>query len=556
MLRSTNPTSSRNASIELWSLMGAILLGIALFLVAFGTKILNAHVDGWLYSSIRMQYQAAWLAYRKAEWTFPLGHLPLFFYPVGSSVAYMDGAPLYTTLLKILLPILPRAFSAWGTWILIACTLQSVAAWALMRRLLPNSPMQWIGIFILTLNPVLMDQSVHFALLAHWSILFAWALYFSPPSSKSTWIYWILLIGIVSGTHPYLLAMVFSIRAASLLTATMPWREKLKDAFSALALSLAILALFGYFSNGATKDTGTDLFTADLLTFFNGEGNSSLLPALPQGPGDQEGFAYLGLGGMIAVFAGLQSIIAMLRYKQSDFGHEKKILWGALILSLLLALYAIGPTVRCGGKALFYNPLYFLFSFGKLKSIPGMFRMPGRFIWPLYYLLIALGCRALAQEKRFVVLLIAVLQLIDVGPSIADAHSRVKNAVTPPAMTDHHVALFLNRAKKIEFVPLQPGAACGTPETIGQREMLLSALELSASRHIPINSGLQARIPHKFIQPLCDQSLNDFTSRHFQDGFAYIVNNFLVPNEYYGSGGPLYCKHYSDISVCGTQKFF
>ena len=532
-----------------------LFLGASFFIIAFGTRILDGTWTGWLYTSKRMQYEAAWLAYRNASWSFPLGHLPQFFYPIGSSIAYMDGAPWYLTFLKIIQVILPAGFSAWGTWILICCLLQAITAFYFMKVLTKDLFIVWIGTILLTVNPVLVERSVHFALLAQWLLLFSWLLFFRDQRLKSTEYLWLVLIGLVAGIHPYLSAMVLPIRFGALLIERISWKDTAIKFISSLVVLLLVQYIFGYFSNGSTNDEGVDVYTADILTFINGAGSSTLLPSFFQAPGESEGYGYLGLGGILLVGYGVFRFFSNIRnIKKGSLDTVAKKVIIALAVGILLSCYALGPHIKYAGLPIISNPFYFLFSFGKLKQIPLIFRMPGRFIWPLYYLCLALGCCCLREKKLLLVGILAT-QYIDIGNYIAAKHPRFASGLIVPELSVYQVSHLISTSKKIDFIPLEPRNICGFQPNSDAQYMLIALLPVSAKLGIPMNSGMQARAPSQLIQPQCKKYETIFERGDFDDDTAYIVDSDLVPKQYFNASNRFSCRRFNKTSICGQFHY-
>jgi hypothetical protein len=73
-------TSSR------FSMLIGGLLGLAWFVVAFGTSVLNPTHLSWVMQGDGAAHVLGWLFFRHEPWSWPLGSIPNFPYPVGTTV--------------------------------------------------------------------------------------------------------------------------------------------------------------------------------------------------------------------------------------------------------------------------------------------------------------------------------------------------------------------------------------------------------------------------------------------------------------------------------------
>ena len=540
-----------------------ILLGVAFFAISIGFQTLSAQWFTWLYSSSREQYQSAWLAYAQAPWSFPLGELPLLFYPHGSTVAFMDGAPWYLTFLKLINPILPKYVSAWGWWILLCCIFQATSARRLMQCFTAQESVRWIGTMLLTFSPVFVQRNVHFALMAQGFILLAWSFFFEERGEQVSrrW-QWLFLLAVVAGIHPYLTAMVLALRLGALAIQSIPTKIKIQDLLASFLVVGFVFYIFSYFQNGTTADVGADYFSADLGTFIISQGTSFLFPSLASRAGEQEGYGYFGAGVLLLIAATfifnylsakakVTPTIEGVTTSNEYFSYRIK---SAFIVAGILLIFSFGSHLRLFGfdpfeKAHITNPMYFLF-FGKLKSIPLIFRAPGRFCWPFYYLVIAYG--STVCSRKMVLLYVALfLQCIDVGPYITDRHSRLTSGKKPDILTNDFIVQNLRSAKAINFIPLEPRIACGLEPYQETFDLMKGVLPIAAQNNIPFNSGLQARIPVEPLKQLCDQQLTDFKEGRITLGAVYIVDNqYLMPEMLDSEHYNLSCSHFADVSIC------
>jgi hypothetical protein len=211
----------------------------------------------------------------------------------------------------------------------------------------------------------------------------------------------------------WLLAVALAVRLWLHEQAIGPWR-----AAGFVAGSLAVMGLlglvFGLLGQGATlQDWGFGRFSADLLTFVNPRGASVVLPTLPTNENQYEGYAYLGVGGL---FLAVVAVAAWLRSGQAParVAPRHVPLIAAAVVMAVLALAT--PITLLGRPVLDLRAVYAPFA-----GLTSAFRASGRFIWPLYYLILLVLCtavvRRLPRPWATATLAVAVLlQVLDVRP--------------------------------------------------------------------------------------------------------------------------------------------
>jgi hypothetical protein len=245
--------------------------------------------------------------------------------------------------------------------------------------------------------------------------------------------------------------------------------------------------LFGYVGTDAlVTANGFDYYSADLLTLFNPMGFSLHIPELPQAPGAYEGFAYLGTGLVILTAA------AVVMVSPRDVTRAQ---WRAVIpvfvACLLLAIFSFASIVRLAGRDL----VTLASLYEKIPTVMGAFRSPGRFIWPLHYLVIAFAIGVLAAllrrrlpVLRGIFLFALAIQITDMNRSFPRARfhtsefHRPRSAAWGLLKGDYdHLAV---------YPPQLYGGECGVPFD----ELNVYRLSYVAYRaHLTINSGYVAR---------------------------------------------------------------
>lgn len=378
---------------------------------------------------------------------------------MGTSIGANDGLPLLAFPFKLMRSWLPDDVQYFGLWLFISYSLQGVFGYLLVYTLTSKRWLSLLGSLLVLLSPIFIFRAGHIALASHWLLLAALWHYarsvrrghVQPRFYAATWV---LIIGIAGLVHVYLTAMATAFFVLSLIDEVGSKRRfLLKDALLLAAGVFTLLGLEWWLSGlfGLGKGGGFTLYTLHPAALFNPLGYSRFLPSLPVGPGQYEGFAYLGLGFLLLGAVALVSLI-----KHAPLRARTLARWGAperrplLILGLALILFSFGnkPLFRLEVFALYlllawlllrYPPGFLqrwpmplrltalvvallLLAFVMWAAIPqfiSAFRSPGRFVWPVVYglelLVITFVCRQFRPPLAAAFLVGALgLQLLDV----------------------------------------------------------------------------------------------------------------------------------------------
>ena len=227
-----NHKLSRKAQLFL---LGA-LLGVAIFLLVYGTAPLNVANDafcrgGYIEKDIQQHY-AGWLFYKRSAIGWPLGVTDAVNYPGGVSVAYTDSIPLLAALCRPLAAALGGTFQYFG-WFTLVCFALQGGFGALLCSLFAGglfSPLA--GSLVFAASPVLIERAFrHTSLGAQWLVLAALYCYFVCKrqglyASRGLFLLNVLAVGI----HPYFLSMTYAVTLALLLEYAVQKRQWLRPA--------------------------------------------------------------------------------------------------------------------------------------------------------------------------------------------------------------------------------------------------------------------------------------------------------------------------------------
>ena len=363
--------------------LAILLLGTASLYLVIGGNILDPTNIQWLPSwGDPSTHFIGWDFFRQSPWEFPLGANPRYGLEISSSILYSDSIPILAFLFKPFNSVLPKQFQYFGIWTLLCFVLQGWLGWKLIGLVSQKPLIRYFGagLFIFA-PPFFLRVGAHIALSGHWIVLAA--LYLTITRSKDTLKHpakWIALCAIAALVHTYLLMMVLVLWFADALNRLFFLRHNLLAVAveTLLVASVSILCLWqaGLFlvSTDSFSLHGYGDFRMNLFSLFDPSGWSYILPDIPQGKGDYEGFNYLGLGSLLALLMTLPAVLGNPRLLLPP-----KRLFIPFIILFLLTAFAITNKIGIGSYE-FVIPIP-----AELLNAANMFRSSGRFFWPVYY---------------------------------------------------------------------------------------------------------------------------------------------------------------------------
>jgi hypothetical protein len=383
--------------------LAALLLGLVAFFLFVGWQTLIPTNIAWLDLADRAMHTLGWMFFRETGWHSPPGLSPNLGIELSSSIAMVDGLPLFALPLKLVAAWLPQPFQYWGYWFLLSFCLQSLFAYGIARQLQAPRTLALLAAGFALITPAFMFRvPMHMALSGHWTILAALYLYVRREPPK-LWM-WPLLVALTASIHAYLLAMVGAIWIAALLERL--WSRRLGWGRAALELAIAAVATLlvlwvaGFFTGGDLGNYGYGSYKLNLLWPILTYGRWSLLfPDLAHTKYDYEGLSFPGIGILaLLLLAILSGAIVRLRAIAS-----RRWLPLALVLVLMM-VFAFSEKLALGSTELLTVPL------PKWASdLASTFRSTGRFIWPLLYILTIGAVVLLAGRWRLWITLPVVL---------------------------------------------------------------------------------------------------------------------------------------------------
>lgn len=377
-----------------YSFLYPLLLGAIAFFVVVGFAPLDPNNADWILGRLDpTQHYLGWLFYRNGPWTFPVGLSPLFGQDLSSSIVYSDSIPLLAIPLKAIGPLLPDRFHYFGIWIFASFLLQAWLAWKILGFYSKSKALRLLGCGLFVFFPPMLwrintPAGGHSALVGQFLILWALYLILRPTQNKRT-LLWVLLLSTTVLTHFYLFAIVSLLWIADLanhrfIQRDMSTKHVLQEILLAFLCTLFLAWQAGYFAISASlnNDRGYGFYGMNVLGLFDSQGWSYVLESRTNPSSWGEGFAYLGLG---LIVAGLFALIALLKTSSGNISSLKAFFRNHRYLGVLiifLTVFAISNRVGLGDFSFTYPlPAWLL----KMADI---LRSSARLFWPIHYLLI------------------------------------------------------------------------------------------------------------------------------------------------------------------------
>lgn len=426
--------------LRVYFLIGAVV-GMLLFLVIYGYRILNVTYDEWLLTGKDLQqHYLGWKFFRKSPWTFPVGMHNSFTYPDSISVLYTDSIPLFALFFKLLSPILPETFQYFGIFGLMCYILNGGFASMLIARFNKNKIICGAGsVFFIISTPVLQrlfgvlsENSRHTSLAAHFLILGALGIWMYKDrfkNYKKDALAWAVLAALCVLIQMYIIFMVGGIMCGYLLDHVLTkrdWKRVIID-FASFVGSFVFffLTIGGVTTILSSGGSGFGFFSANVNTFINPWRYSTFFGKMQTQELQYEGFAYLGLGMLvmcaIALTCVMVKMVRLARQKHLRMAIRNKVMANyPVVISLAIVVYVF--TILAWSDLIYINEKIFIEVHWPefLENLLAIIRSSGRFIWCVMYIIMigALFVVSKSFKKRWQILIVVGCMCLQ----IADLH--------------------------------------------------------------------------------------------------------------------------------------
>ena len=506
-----------------FELIAIFIIATAAFIYFTGGAILNPTNVKWLYWGDPATSYLGWQFFRDtALFQFPLGATPNYGVGFATSIMYTDSLPIIAIPLKFVSPLLPDQFQYFGAWIYASFFLQGYFAWKLLKRSIEAPMVRVVASTLFLIAPIFLyrlvhEGSGHVGLFGQFLVLWAINLHFAQDAKKMSWI---VLIAVSIFTCVALFPIVFFI---FFLSQAFKFFWKASDArlaillhfFLAVAVSLLFLWVSGGFAVSDTRSGGLGVYRSSLTSLIDSApfGDfqwSGVLPNISDFAGSQEGFAFLGLAGLLLLpFAFIMFI------RRNSFDKHRSV----LVISLILAVMALSNKVSIANHELFSYPIPPV-----LSPVFDSLRASGRFTWPLVYVLLLEGLRGLytTLQSRIskngltaVFAALLLLQLIDMRSASSEIRERFTESGFTASLTDPK---WNELAKQYDHIVAVPPLN----NDPGWFELAL----LANTWNMTSNAAYYGRVDEKRLINESARLQRDVDDQRFYSNTLYVITNY------------------------------
>ena len=419
--------------------VAAAIVSVLIVLAIFGPIIANPQELGWLQGD-EITNQYGWHQYRAdASHLFPIV-TDRGSYPLPMAVANFGTIPFIDLLLKLLSPILPAKLQYLGPVFVIGVALQAILGWAVLREATVDGRgaayelSLFLGAVLFGTAPVMIVRFyyMHISLAMQWPILLSLLIYLR--SYRVT--YWRTIrdfsavTAISAAIMPYTMMMVLLVYGAyiikSIFDRSLDWPKYILMAIP-LQCGLAVLLASGFLEVGGLGTFpagGFGLFSSNFFSMIDpiyANFSSQFIPDLHVvGPGQYEGFGYVGVGVLFLFL--VSALVSIANRRKPTVGSAGKF-WPLIAVALVSFLWAMS-NVMAFGTYVIEVPLPSVLM-GFLQN----FRSSGRFIAVVIYLLMFISISTLILKLKpknaaLVIIISAILQLVDLTSPFLQMHQR------------------------------------------------------------------------------------------------------------------------------------
>lgn len=507
----------------------SILATIGIFIYHFGWGVLHPTNYGWMLKvdSDWTEHFLGWHFFRSEPWTFPIGVIRNYYFPLGTSVAYTDSIPLLAIPFKLINFLLPEYFQYFGLWFFLNYILQAYFAFRLFEKIELSLLNRTLITLFFVFSPLLTFKTMHPALCAHWLLLGTIWAYFIIDDVKRSLVWQFALLILSALIHPYLCILIIGFTMALIVKWFLLKRIPLGKTFLLLASvpsSVFILWYFiGYFIVKVGKDMGSggyNWFSLNLNGLFNSNGFALYGPNLPLLFGQQyEAFVYLGLGLIILTLVSITLwFVAIFRKEkfQSFFSFMSKKYLPFILVAFVLTLIAITNIVTFNSKVLFSFTLP-----SSLEIVLAPFRASARLFWPVYYLFFFVVLFRLSQKikNQYVLSILLglslVIQIADVQPVFTPWNTPVQEYALPLNKPEWEKVL-----AKSDKILLYPPLGRNVVDKSDDYQYFAV---LAAEHSIPVNAGYVSRANNDDIENYTKEMEGKLNEGVMDDNAVYVT---------------------------------
>jgi len=413
------------------------LFSLSLTIYLLGIEYFNPTNTNWLFWGDLSTLQTGWNYFRIDQWRFPIFSNPNYGIYLNNSLIYTDSIPLFGFFFKIINSILPENFQYFSIWILFSIYLQGLISYLIIFKITKSNNYSLISSIFFIFSSIMIHRITEYPQLSgHWIILlFIYTELLDKNKKFILQIIVFLLSLLINFYFTLMLLMIFFINQFyNLITRQKSFSSIFKESFLLLILILILMYFIGYFQISPDDGLGWGYgnYNLNLNSFFNPLGKtyieiswSNFLPIKPLQNAEIEGFAYLGISGLIFL---------VFFFKHIFFG-KKKIIYdpkNIFLVSFVIFILSISNNITYGDFTILNVPLNkYLYAFSSI------FRSSGRLIWPIYYFIFIIGIISIyilfPRKNIFILLILLSLQLYDLSNGLKYYYNGNQYKVASPS---------------------------------------------------------------------------------------------------------------------------
>lgn len=512
----------------------SLIVAIIVVHFSYGLSILNPTNVSWLMSAYHDwgTHYLGWAFYRNEPWTFPIGTIHNYNYPAGTNIGFTDSIPLLALIFKPFSSFLPEDFQYLGMLLLTCNFLVAYYGVKIFKLYRVNSFLIILGVILLTTNPVLVFRGIHPALCTHFLILASIYNYLKISTLKTASkinYNQVVLFFIAVTMNPYMAMMVAGFNIILplknyIFDKSISIKKLIYFPSLSFALGLFFWIIFGMISIGNSASTNlasSDNFrqySFNLNSFFNSYGYfSKFFPDLGMINDKQyEGFAYFGLGLLLLISLTVIYYLVAFKKNKETLSNKKKF-YPLYFLCLGLFIFSLSCQISFGKIILFEYPIPDI-----IEKIGFTFRASGRFVWPLYYLILVFTLilffktKINLKVKTFLLSTIVVIQLYDIQVLLTknnlpsgDFHTKLTD--------DKWISVFKNFDEIITYPPFET--------TLGYKMDYQDLCYLALKANKPITNGYVARVNNADKDKYRDNLLREIKTGNIKDNQLFITTS-------------------------------
>lgn len=440
----------------------SLIVGASIFILVAGYSIIDPRNIAWLtIGDDPAQHYLGWEFFRNTHWSSPVGSNPNYGLAISSSIVFSDSIPLLAFLFKPFSYYLSNPFQYLGIWVFLSFMLQALFAYLITTLFTNSYVVSLLCSALIVFSPVLIWRVNEHAVNSHFLILASIYLVLRPDN-KHREVWWTLLLSSTLLVHFYLFAMILPLWVADILDR---FKVIKKESFSNVIREIVIIGIVicvcfwqaGYLNISTDASVANELYgywTFDPLSLFGSRGWSYIFPDIASANHSIDNFIYFGSGIILLLIISI--VNAIIFKKQFVYVHLRRHIF--LVITLFLyTIFAISHNVHIGDLKFNFELPEFILHWASI------FRWSGKFIWPVYYLIIFFIFYLIikgfsAKIVSSVLFLSLVIQVIDTSAGWLPRRyflNQLNNSKYDSPLTDPFWIKAAKQYRYIRVVPLQ-----------------------------------------------------------------------------------------------------